>query len=310
MRRTSYILIVLVILFFGNAASGSPVRPPKGFGSHSAARGKKSHAAARPAPRAEKPVSRRSSASAREDTASNHESRATKHETITNVRRQRASLRPAVAHGVRERHAEAVSLSVPAVPPLRGSYESLVRQNVKSEADGLERIEDDDDLRDHVARKQLVPLPASPAMAVNSVPEDRRFCRPWTAGFLTDLATAHEKLFHHALEVSSAVRTVDFQKHLMHINGNAAPAEGDVASPHLTGATIDIAKHGLNRKELAWMRTYLLPLEQAGKIDVEEEFRQACFHITVYKSYAPPELQKTMPQQHFALPAGLPVEGE
>jgi len=196
------------------------------------------------------------------------------------------------------------------VAPLRGSYESLVRQNVKSEADGLERIENDDDLRDRIARKQLVPLPASPAMAVNSVPEDRRFCRPWTAGFLSDLAAAHEKLFHRALEISSAVRTVDFQKHLMHINGNAAPAEGDIASPHLTGASIDIAKHGFNRKELAWMRTYLLPLEQEGKIDVEEEFRQACFHITVYKSYAPPEPPKTAPQQQYALPAGLPVEGE
>ena len=35
------------------------------------------------------------------------------------------------------------------------------------------------------------------------------------------------------------------------------------------------------------MRAYLLPLEVAGKIDVEEEFEQACFHITVYKDYAP-----------------------
>jgi hypothetical protein len=33
------------------------------------------------------------------------------------------------------------------------------------------------------------------------------------------------------------------------------------------------------------MRAWLLPLEQAGEIDVEEEFRQSCFHITVYKSY-------------------------
>jgi hypothetical protein len=216
-----------------------------------------------------------------------------------------------VAHEVRGRHVEDASLRLPAVSPLRGSYESLVRQNVKSEADGLERIENDDDLRDRVARKQLVPLPASPAMAVNSVPEDRRFCRPWTAGFLIDLATAHDKMFHRPLEVSSAVRTVDFQKHLMHINGNAAPAEGDVASPHLTGATIDIAKHGLNSKELAWMRTYLLPIEQAGKIDVEEEFKQACFHITVYKSYAAPVPQKDMPQpQRFSLPSGLSFEGE
>jgi len=31
------------------------------------------------------------------------------------------------------------------------------------------------------------------------------------------------------------------------------------------------------------MRAWLLPLEKAGEIDVEEEFRQSCFHITVYK---------------------------
>jgi hypothetical protein len=40
---------------------------------------------------------------------------------------------------------------------------------------------------------------------------------------------------------------------------------------------------------MAWMRNWLLPLQQAGKIDVEEEFKQACFHITVYKSYVPPD---------------------
>jgi hypothetical protein len=31
----------------------------------------------------------------------------------------------------------------------------------------------------------------------------------------------------------------------------------------------------------------LVPLQAAGKIDVEEEFYQACFHITVYRSYRP-----------------------
>ncbi len=35
------------------------------------------------------------------------------------------------------------------------------------------------------------------------------------------------------------------------------------------------------------MRTYLRPLMQVGKVDVEEEFQQACFHISVYRSYAP-----------------------
>jgi hypothetical protein len=72
-------------------------------------------------------------------------------------------------------------------------------------------------------------------------------------------------------------------------NGNAAAAEGDIASPHLTGASIDIAKQGLTRQEIGWMRARLLPLQAAGKIDVEEEFQQSCFHITVYKSYVPPK---------------------
>ena len=82
----------------------------------------------------------------------------------------------------------------------------------------------------------------------------------------------------------------------MEINGNAAPAEGDIVSPHLTGATIDIAKDGLSRAEIAWMRRRLLALEAAGKIDVEEEFQQACFHITVYKSYTPPSTQRPATQ--------------
>jgi hypothetical protein len=89
---------------------------------------------------------------------------------------------------------------------------------------------------------------------------------------------------------------MEYQKRLMEINGNAAPAEGDIVSPHLTGATIDIAKDGLSRDEIAWMRRRLLALQTAGKIDVEEEFRQACFHITVYKSYAPPRTSRPATQ--------------
>jgi hypothetical protein len=152
----------------------------------------------------------------------------------------------------------------------------------------LERIEDESDLVDRIARKLLVPIPASSALTVNSeLAATHRYCRPWTALFLTDLSRAHDAAFHRPLEVSSAVRTMEYQKRLMEINGNAAPAEGDIVSPHLTGATIDIVKDGLSRGEIAWMRRRLLTLETAGKIDVEEEFRQSCFHITVYKSYTP-----------------------
>ena len=151
----------------------------------------------------------------------------------------------------------------------------------------------------------LVPIPASDALTVNAeLPDQHRYCRPWTARFLSDLARAHEAAFHRPFEVSSAVRTIEYQKRLMHINGNAAAAEGDIVSPHLTGATIDIAKDGMSRAEIAWMRRRLLAIETAGNIDVEEEFQQSCFHITVYKSYAPPSATRPASQARSGSAAG------
>jgi len=67
------------------------------------------------------------------------------------------------------------------------------------------------------------------------------------------------------LQVNSAVRTVAYQRQLIEVNGNAAPAEGDIASPHLTGATIDIAKKGLTMSEVAWMRAYLFTAQTAAR---------------------------------------------
>lgn len=173
-------------------------------------------------------------------------------------------------------------------PPLRGSREILVRQNVVADRDGLDRIQDDADLARMREARMLVPIPVSTALDVDErLPANRRYARPWTAQFLATLARAHYARFHTSLQVNSAVRTVEFQQKLQRINGNAAPAEGETASPHLTGQAIDIAKHGLSLTEIAWLRGYLLPLSQQGRIDVEEEFQQACFHISVYKKYSP-----------------------
>jgi hypothetical protein len=189
-------------------------------------------------------------------------------------------------------------------PALIGSSESLARQNQINEAEGLERILDDDDLDDRIAHNLLVPLPASSSLLVNGdLPANRRYCRSWTARFLSDFARLHAVRFHRPILVSSAVRTVQFQKQLIRINGNAAAAEGDVVSPHLTGATVDIAKGTMTRQELGWVRSWLLPLQLAGKIDVEEEFQQACFHVTVYKTYLPPPPPPGQHRRRRPLPA-------
>ena len=173
-------------------------------------------------------------------------------------------------------------------PPLFGSRENLLHQNQMADRDGLNRVRDDADLLDLRRQHKLVALPENEALRVDDrLPEDRRYSRPWTADFLAALARDHYDSFHMPLQVNSAVRTVEFQRHLERSNPNAAPSAGDTASPHLTGQAVDIAKRGLTITEIAWMRAYLQPLIDQGKIDVEEEFQQACFHISVYKSFVP-----------------------
>ncbi len=173
-------------------------------------------------------------------------------------------------------------------PPLFGSRENLLHQNQMADLDGLNRVRDDTDLLDLRRQHKLVALPENEALQVDDrLPEDRRFSRPWTAAFLSVLARDHYAAFHQPLKVDSAVRTVAFQQRLTHRNANAAPSTGDTASPHLTGQAVDIAKRGLTITEIAWMRAYLQPLIDQGKIDVEEEFQQACFHISVYRSFVP-----------------------
>jgi hypothetical protein len=175
------------------------------------------------------------------------------------------------------------------VPPaLKGTREILVHQNQMADDEGLTRIQDDADLNRMRAQHLLVSFPDMAGLEVNDeLPVNRRYARPWAVKFATDMARAYYARFHESLHLNSAVRTVDYQLRLQRVNGNAAAVGGDMASPHLTGQAIDFGKRGMSVAQIAWMRTYLLPLMRSGKVDVEEEFQQACFHISVYGSYAP-----------------------
>jgi hypothetical protein len=240
---------------------------------------------------------------------------------VATSRTAQASSRSVTSRRVSSRHVSSPAVIRPAslertrlvvAPPLKGSFESLARQNERAEMDGLERILDEDDLTSRIEQKLLVPVPASSGLVVNAnLSESHRYCRPWTADFLSDLAAAHAARFHKPLEVSSAVRTVEYQQQLMRVNGNAAAAEGDIVSPHLTGGTVDVVKQGMSRQELGWMRNWLLAQQLVGTIDVEEEFRQPCFHITVYKNYAsPPPAPGQTPRRHPAPAAQIAEDGK
>ena len=171
--------------------------------------------------------------------------------------------------------------------PLKGTRESLLRQNQRVLVeDDLERIQDDAELEFLTRTSRLVALPEGKSLRFAAhLSPDRRYCRPWTARFLMEFANAHYAKWRGPLQVNSAVRTVEYQQWLRRRNRNAADLEGETASPHLTGATIDVSKRWMSRSQLKWMRDYLLALQNAGMIDVEEEFRQRVFHITVYKAY-------------------------
>jgi hypothetical protein len=162
----------------------------------------------------------------------------------------------------------------------------LVRQNVQLDQLELPRIANDEELLQLEDEESLVPVESSRSLNIASnLKESRRYCRPWTRDFLEDLGDAFYGEFHRPIVVTSLVRTIEQQKKLRRHNGNAAPQEGQTASTHLTGVTVDILKRGLTRKQYDWLNQYFMPLKQAGVIDPIEELRQPVFHVVVFNTY-------------------------
>ncbi|HEU5231511.1 MAG TPA: DUF5715 family protein [Terriglobales bacterium] len=177
----------------------------------------------------------------------------------------------------------------PVAPELRGSRDSLLKQNLEIDQAGLQRIEDDEQLQQLEERGVLVRLEDTQYVTISpSLKDTRRYARPWTAQFVDDMGREFYEKFHKPIEVNSAVRTMEQQRKLMRHNHNAAPAEGEVASSHLAGTTVDIAKRGLTRKQHKWIADYLANLKQQDVIEPEEERRQACFHVMVSQRYPYP----------------------
>ena len=193
----------------------------------------------------------------------------------------RTSRRPVRQASLRRAH-----LRVRWNPVLRGSHDSLLRQNEEIDRLRLTRIADDQQLEDLELRGELVPLHESRALVVApNIELNRRYCRPWTRAFVEDISDAFYAEFHDSIHITSAVRTVDQQSRLRRWNGNAAPIDGDTASSHLAGLTVDIGKRPMTRRERAWVDQYVLRLQQLGLVEAAEERRQACYHIMVSNRY-------------------------
>lgn len=172
-------------------------------------------------------------------------------------------------------------------PMFRPSHESLLRQNEEIDRLELPRIQDDDELEALKSSHALLPIRTGQTLRIDPRLEpNRRFCRPWTRDFVEDLSQAYYRQFHEQIQVNSAVRTVKVQKKLRRHNRNAAPAEGDTASSHLAGLTLDIQRRGMSKQQFHFVERYLFYLRALGLVEPEEERRQWVFHVMVSERYA------------------------
>ena len=172
-------------------------------------------------------------------------------------------------------------------PLFRPSHDSLLRQNEEIDRLELPRIQDDDELEALKASNALVPIRESQTVKIeHGLDPARRYCRPWTRDFVEDLSQAYYKQFHAQIQVNSAVRTVKVQKKLRRHNRNAAPAEGETASSHLAGLTVDLQRRGMSKEQVRFVERYLFYLHQLGLVEPEEERRHWCFHVMVSDRYA------------------------
>ncbi|HEX9111843.1 MAG TPA: DUF5715 family protein [Terriglobales bacterium] len=171
-------------------------------------------------------------------------------------------------------------------PLFRPSHDSLLRQNEEVDRLQLPRIQDDAELESLKASHALVLIEESETLRIErSLDPSRRYCRPWTRDFVQDLSEVYYRQFRDQIQVNSAVRTVKVQKKLRRHNRNAAPAEGDTASSHLAGVTVDLQRRGMSKEQIRFVERYLFYLHALGLVEPEEERRHWCFHVMVSDRY-------------------------
>jgi hypothetical protein len=172
-------------------------------------------------------------------------------------------------------------------PMFRPSHESLLIQNAEIDRLDLPRIQNDTELEALKGDGSLLPIRAGETLRFDPrLDPSRRFCRPWTRDFVEDLSQAYYNRFHEQIQVNSAVRTVMVQKKLRRHNRNAAPADGDTASSHLAGVTVDLQRRGMSKPQITWMEHYLFYMKALGLVEPEEERHQWVFHIMVSGHYS------------------------
>jgi hypothetical protein len=159
---------------------------------------------------------------------------------------------------------------------------SLLAQNAEADRQHLPRIQNKEELAELINDGELAPLVSLPALYIKPKNE-HAYLRPWAASEAFCIAQLFYNENHKQLVLTSAVRTVKEQKALGRHNHNAAPPSGPLASVHMTGIAFDIGRSGLTQAQQRWLEWRLFYLQSIGKVIVEEEYREPCFHVVALK---------------------------
>ena len=192
--------------------------------------------------------------------------------------------------------ASITNLSAEPASLLRANRSSLIYENRRADADDLSRMKNRAMVQRFIRAGLLVRVSNSTRhYYLRNIPSSYRYLRPWSKLFLDRLSRQYHARFKKKLRVTSLVRTVALQSALGRRNKNAAVAYGARRSSHLTGATLDISKKGMTRREIDWIRRVLHSLKTASYLHAVEEFSQPTFHVMVYKKY--PQYVKLVQQR-------------
>lgn len=188
---------------------------------------------------------------------------------------------------------------------------ALEKQNFVIDLWGLERVEDEEDLRLLVAAARLIPVPSSgegyyldPRLSKKT-----HFARTFTEEFIGQFAKDfHEetqagkiRLITNAktgkirrsikgrinrLKITGLVRNRPHQAKLVKRlpKGQAASDQNGpkCQSSHLAGTTFDLSIRDLSREEICWIQEYLYQRHEAYKISVIWEEQSGVFHVMVF----------------------------
>lgn len=164
--------------------------------------------------------------------------------------------------------AVAVPVAARLAPELRGSHDSMVRQNEAAQVNHYAFVRDEQQIHDLIGRNELVEVRATRELAFKGV--SYAYARPVVREFVERLAHDYHEACDTPLVVTSLVRPLSRQPR------NASPL-----SVHPAGMAVDLHIPPLPACRI-WLEKHLLALEARGVIDVTRERRPPHFHVAVY----------------------------